>query len=406
MPSQSLIDADDAVDGRPYLKIHIIEVYVRNQDRSLAFYRDRLGFEVVVDTGPQEWGRWVAVAPPVYGTAVLALIEATGSYETAQVGRRTGVTLVTDDIRAKFEEWSREGVRFPQTPTPEPWGFNASFEDLDGNRFGLIQNPHMVDMLNARRRAVEERREAERRAALEADIARRVQARLLPQELPAIATLEWAGACIQAQHVGGDYYDLLELRPGRIGLLLADISGKGVSGALLMANLQANLRSQSAMAADNLAGFLTAVNHLFFKNTESSSYATMFFGDYDDSSRRIRYANCGHVSPLLLRANGSVDRLAPTCTVLGLFEHWPCETAETEIAPGDILVLYSDGVVEAERADGAAFGEERLIQAVLQNRNCCAQDLVRAIVDATLEFSGGARQDDITLLAARALPGA
>jgi serine phosphatase RsbU (regulator of sigma subunit) len=216
-------------------------------------------------------------------------------------------------------------------------------------------------------------------------------------------TLECAAACIPAQHVGGDYYDLLKLAPARIGLVVADISGKGVSGGSAHANLQANLRSQYATAAGNLPELLSSVNRLFYRNTEASSYATMFFGDYADNGRTLRYANCGHVSPLLLRSNGDVDRLVATCTVVGLFERWLCETAETELAPGDTLVLYSDGVIEAERRDGEAFGEDGLVEALQCHGKLSATDLVRAIVEATLEFSGGGQQDDITLVAARSL---
>ncbi|HEX7503611.1 MAG TPA: SpoIIE family protein phosphatase, partial [Acidobacteriota bacterium] len=174
-----------------------------------------------------------------------------------------------------------------------------------------------------------ERFEADRRAAQEMEIARQVQARLFPQELPAIQGLEYTGACIQAKQVGGDYYDFLEPRPGRLALVLADIAGKGVSGALLMANLQANLRSQYALAIDDLPRLLVSVNHLFFQNTDDSSYATLFFGDYDSASRKLRYANCGHLPPLLLRASQHAPAqavetpqavwLQSTCTVMGLF---------------------------------------------------------------------------------------
>jgi serine phosphatase RsbU (regulator of sigma subunit) len=107
------------------------------------------------------------------------------------------------------------------------------------------------------------------------EIARKVQARLFPQKLPAMNTLEYTGACIQARKVGGDYYDFLELRPGRLALVLADIAGKGVSGALLMANLQANLRSQYAVAVDDLPRLLASVNRLFYENSDDASYATL-----------------------------------------------------------------------------------------------------------------------------------
>jgi serine phosphatase RsbU (regulator of sigma subunit) len=128
-----------------------------------------------------------------------------------------------------------------------------------------------------------------RRFAQEMEIARQVQARLFPQKLPAMRTLEYTGGCIQARKVGGDYYDFLELCPGRLAMVLADIASKGVSGALLMANLQANLRSQYALAVDDLPRLLASVNRLFYENSGDASYATLLFADYDDSSRKLRY---------------------------------------------------------------------------------------------------------------------
>jgi len=260
---------------------------------------------------------------------------------------------------------------------------------------------------------IAERIEAERRAAQEMDFARQVQARLFPQKLPPLKTLEYMGTCIQARQVGGDYYDFLELRPGRLALVLADIAGKGVSGALLMANLQANLRSQYAMALDDLPRLLKSVNQLFYANTTEGSYATLFFGDYDDASRRLRYANCGHLPPLLLRARGSaqaqtfeapkVELLHSTCTVVGLFEEWRCEIAEVCLAPGDTLVLYTDGVTEAASAGGEEFGECRLLDTLKSHSHLPVGPLLEAIIEAVQQFSGGEQQDDITLVVAKSL---
>jgi sigma-B regulation protein RsbU (phosphoserine phosphatase) len=256
-----------------------------------------------------------------------------------------------------------------------------------------------------------ERMEADRRTAQEMEIARKVQARLFPQKLPAMNTLEYTGACIQARKVGGDYYDFLELRPGRLALVLADIAGKGVSGALLMANLQANLRSQYAMAVDDLPRLLASVNRLFYENSDDASYATLFFADYDDSSRKLRYANCGHLPPLLLRAGASsqdqrpnLERLGSTCTVMGLFEEWHCEIAEVQLAPGDTLVLYTDGVSEATNAEGEEFGESHLLDTLGNNFHLPVGPLLQAIVEAVQQFSSGSeQQDDITLVIARSL---
>ena len=255
---------------------------------------------------------------------------------------------------------------------------------------------------------IAERLEVERRAVQEMQFAREVQARLFPQKSPALHTLDYAGGCVQARQVGGDYYDFLDLGPGRLALVLADVAGKGVSGALLMANLQANLRSQYALALDDLPRLLNSVNHLFYENTADNSYATLFFADYDDSSQRLRYVNCGHLPPLLLRRDPRsagvpplLERLEPTSTVLGLFDDWQCNVAEVQLAPGDTLVLYTDGVTEAAGPDAEEFGESRLIDILRSNYTIPVQSLLEAIEAAVQQFSGGEQADDITVMVAR-----
>jgi sigma-B regulation protein RsbU (phosphoserine phosphatase) len=257
-----------------------------------------------------------------------------------------------------------------------------------------------------------ERVEAERRSLHELEMARQVQARLFPQKFPELRTLEYAGRCIQARQVGGDYYDFLELAPGRVGFVLADIAGKGFSGALLMANLQANLRSQYAMAVDDLPRLLASVNHLFYESTGDASYATLLFADYDDSNGKLRFANCGHLPALLLRggeisqhtisAASNLERLSSTCTVMGLFESWQCEIAEVELAAGDTLVLYTDGVTEATNGDGEEFGESHLVEALTNHSHLPLESLLEAVIGAVQKFSSGSeQQDDITLVVAR-----
>jgi len=184
------------------------------------------------------------------------------------------------------------------------------------------------------------------------EIAKEVQARLLPQAAPILKTLECAGRCLQAWRVGGDYYDFLELERGQLGLVLADVSGKGVHAALLMANLQAHLRTLSGITR-SAAGTITArdlvqtlqeVNRVLWKSTAAQHYATLFFGLYDDGARSLTYVNCGHNAPMLLRVDGSVERLKSTATVVGLFEKWECEARRIDLAPGDLLAIFSDGL--------------------------------------------------------------
>ncbi len=247
-----------------------------------------------------------------------------------------------------------------------------------------------------------ERMEAERRSQQEMEIARQVQSRLLPQQAPALATLDCAGKCIQTRAVGGDYYDFLDFGSGKLGLVVADISGKGISGALLMANLQANLRSQYALALADLPRLLHSVNHLFYKNTETNHYATTFFAVYDGESQLLRYVNCGHNPPLLLRKTGEVEWLQATATVLGLFEEWDCTVAEQQLASGDVLLIYTDGISEAAAGEDAEeFGEERLIQSVRSHQCKPANEILEAIVADVQAFSHGEQADDMTLIVGR-----
>jgi serine phosphatase RsbU (regulator of sigma subunit) len=246
-----------------------------------------------------------------------------------------------------------------------------------------------------------ERMEAERRIEYEMEIARKVQSRLFPHVLLHRETLVYAGGCVQAHQVGGDYYDFIDLGAGQLGIVLADISGKGISGALLMANLQANLRSQYALAVEDLPRLLKSVNKLFYENTPEECYATLVFAVYDDARRTLRYANCGHNPPLLLRADGTIDKLESTTTVLGMFEEWECPLAETQILRGDVLVIYTDGITEAVDSLGEEFGVTRLIEAVQARRGLNPQALVSEIFDAVHQFSQGPQSDDLTLIAAR-----
>jgi serine phosphatase RsbU (regulator of sigma subunit)/predicted enzyme related to lactoylglutathione lyase len=387
----------------PYLRLLCVNIFVRDQDRSLRFYVDQLGFSLVVDENYESGGRWVAVAPPD-GNTVLALVSPKrNSEEYKLIGRSRHAVLVTEDVMAKFAEWQQRGVRFHHPPQTTLWGgIFTRFEDVDGNSFVLVGRDDFVREIEAERRAAEEKLEAERRRAQELDIAKRVQARLFPQSLPQLETLEYAGVCIQAREVGGDYYDFLNLSGTRLGLIIGDTSGKGIGAALLMANLQANLRSQSAIASDRPQLFLRSANQLFYQNTTDSSYATLFFAEYNDETRRLRYANCGHLDALLLRRDNTLERLGSTCTVLGLFPEWDCSIEEQHLFPGDILALYTDGITEAFNDAEEEFGEHRLIEVLRRNSNRSSQEVLAAIVDNVQRFSPREQSDDMTLIVAKA----
>ncbi len=407
-----------------FRSVHAVRVFGRDVDRSLRFYVDQLGFRLVIDTTLQSGERWVAVSPPD-GTAILALVAPRPkSIEHKLIGRATQIVLITGDVAARFQEWSRKGVRFVSAPrlrrikydrapaaaasrrllgeeAPVWGGVFARFRDVDGNTFQLVSFDEVTHAVEAERRAAADRVEAERRSAHELAIARQVQARLFPQSRPTLGSLDYAGACLPAQAVGGDYYDFLSLGPDRLGLVIGDVMGKGMAAALLMANLQANLRSQVAHALDEPGRLLESVNRLFCENSPEGAFASLIFADYHDPTGGLRYVNCGHLSALLLRRDGTLDRLEPTSTVLGIFRQWECSVGECRLEPDDLLALYTDGVTEAFDDAGEEFGEQRLVDALRRHRDRPPESLLDCVVDEVRSFSPHEQHDDLTLIVAR-----
>lgn len=397
--------ADFAPDrqGR-FLRLNFVTVYVSDQERSKKFFVEQLGFRLMIDVMFPSGYRWIEVSPPD-GTARLALVvHAAGFMDFVVPGQSSLITFMAEDVDARYREWSERGVKFPTPPTEPEWGGKfCRFQDPDGNLFGLSGFNGVTHAIEARREAEAKHREAERLAAQELDLARQVQMRLLPQALRSTPTLDCAGVCLQARAVGGDYYDFLDLGSDRMAIVVADIAGKGMGAALLMANLQATLRSQSARLADCPDQALSLVNRMLFESTEPRAYATLFYADYDFQARRLRYANCGHLPGLFLRGT-TLERLESASTVIGLFDTWKCSLSETTMGSDDILVLYTDGVTEAMDDSEEEFGEARLIDAILKNRNLSARLLAEAITAEVVRFSREKQYDDITVVVAKATP--
>jgi serine phosphatase RsbU (regulator of sigma subunit) len=280
-------------------------------------------------------------------------------------------------------------------------GVFTRFEDIDRNSFALVSFDEVSRAVEAQRRSAAQRLEAERRAAHELEIAKQVQARLFPQRLPPLRALDYAGACVQTRHVGGDYYDFLDLGRERLGLVIGDIAGKGIAAALLMANLQANLRSQCAIAIEQPEQLLQSVNRLFYENTADNAYATLFYAEFDDTTGRLRYANCGHLPGLLLRADDSVEHLPSTAPVLGLFSDWNCSTGQRQLLPGDLFAIYTDGITEAFNPLEQEFGEDRLVETLQRLRQRNPNEIVDAVLEEVARFSPREQRDDLTLIVAR-----
>jgi sigma-B regulation protein RsbU (phosphoserine phosphatase) len=246
------------------------------------------------------------------------------------------------------------------------------------------------------------------RLAREVEIAREVQERLFPQSLPPTGGLDYSGICRTALGVGGDYYDFLGLANGRLGFAVADVAGKGISAALLMASLQASLRSETGRGGD-LALLMTNLNRRVYEASSTNRYATFFYAEYSPGNRMLEYVNAGHNPPILMRRNGSdwdVRILEASGTVVGLLEGSTYEQARVQLISGDYLVAFTDGVSEAMNAADEEWGEERLTETI---RACAesslpAAEMMRRILSAADTFVAGAKQhDDMTLVVLRVL---
>jgi len=257
-------------------------------------------------------------------------------------------------------------------------------------------------------------RESEERLRLqsELEIAREVQTQLFPRAAPEVPGLTLYGVCKAARSVSGDYYDFLKVGENKVGLVLGDVSGKGISAALLMAAIQFALRAQfydelAATSASHSSIVSTAevvgrLNLQLHENTPREKYATFFFAIYDADTRCLTYTNAGHLAPVLLR-RGKVERLKVGGTVVGLFSPLTYEQAEIQILPGDLLLAFTDGITEPENIYGEEFGEERVLEVVRRALNASPQILTEEIYRSVSDWTGSPElQDDMTLLVAKA----
>jgi sigma-B regulation protein RsbU (phosphoserine phosphatase) len=306
------------------------------------------------------------------------------------------------DLLASLE---KQGNHTPVMVMTAWSSFDLAVEAMRRGACDFIQKPWDNDRLVA---AIQKQAESERRKRSELEIAANVQQKLFPRKLRLMRTVDYAGQCLPAREVGGDYYDFLEITDHSLGFVLADVSGKGVPAALLMANLQASFRNQPPGAMLRPSDVLAAVNHHFFESTAAERFATLFFGIYDDGTRRIRYVNCAHVSPFLLRASGNgqageLVKLDATATMLGAFQAWKCKEASADLGRGDTLLLFSDGVTEAGIEHGDEFGDDRLERVLREHAGIPASALVQKVIDEVSAFSGASRSDDVTVVALRGM---
>jgi sigma-B regulation protein RsbU (phosphoserine phosphatase) len=279
-------------------------------------------------------------------------------------------------------------------------------------------------MTESLQKLIAEQKEKERLQS-ELEIAHEVQSQLFPPAVSGTRTLELHGVCRPARIVSGDYYDFITLGPDQIGIAVGDISGKGISAALLMATIHSAVRAyeqeavisvhaasgfgamgradsaRTRVAPPSPAQMLWLLNRHLYQSTAPEKYATLFLGFYDGDRRQLTYSNAGHLPPMILGRHGDVRRLEAGGMVVGLFDSMEYNEETVELSPGDIFIAYSDGMTEPENEFGE-FGEERLLETIAAHRDLPLDRLVAQAVSAVQDWIGSTEQpDDITLVLAR-----
>ena len=333
-----------------------------------------------------EWGGIAVTALLVVGTIFL-LIELAAFAGSISLTR--SMTHAVNDLyqATRYVESGDFGHRIEIRRRDQLGALASSFNSMTASVATLIDEQRQLQRLEH-----------------ELAIAREVQAQLFPTEKPAVQGVEIEAVCRPARVVSGDYYDFLPLGPGRLGLALADISGKGISAALIMASLQAALRSQALFngrGPGSTAEIVARLNQHLFRSTSADRYATFFYGVYDAQTRRLEYTNAGHPAPFCITGE-KVQRLSVGGTVLGLFDDRRYESQVIEVPPGSLLIAYSDGLTEAEDPDGRELGEQRLLDVALRLRQETARVVLKNVLEVVDRWTGPVEQmDDITIIVAR-----
>jgi serine phosphatase RsbU (regulator of sigma subunit) len=291
--------------------------------------------------------------------------------------------------------------RIPEEPCDELGDLATHFNEMAG-RLDVAQeklrsaNRELAEVNQILSERIEEELAKVRLAA-------RIQRDLLPQAPPQVPGYDIAGRSIPAQTVGGDYFDFVPLDERRLAICVGDVSGKGLPASLLMANLQASVRSQ-VLARASVSECMRRTNTLLYRSTDPGKFVTAFYAVLDFTRDELCFSNAGHNPPLLFRGEGAAERLEAGGLVLGIMEDSEFQEASSRLNRGDVLVIYSDGVTEAMNADGEEFGETGLAEVVRQSRADAAAHVLNAIVESVLDFSGDRLQvDDITLIVVKRL---
>lgn len=228
-----------------------------------------------------------------------------------------------------------------------------------------------------------------------------VQQRFMHHSLPEIATLSYGAQCRQVRELGGDCYDFVPLPDNRLALAVGDASGKGLAAALMISNVQSSLRTAALFAGNDGAAALKAVNRQVHASSLADRYATLFYGVFDGATHRLRYVNAGHNPPMVIRRDSSIIWLETGDAPVGMFPDWTYQERTVQLNPGDLIIAYTDGVIEAANPVGEEWGVEGLRKAAADSDAQSADGLVHTIFASMDEFSRGRQTDDATVVVLR-----
>ncbi len=218
---------------------------------------------------------------------------------------------------------------------------------------------------------------------------------------PAIDTLDYSARCRQVHELGGDCYDFVPLADKRLALTIGDASGKGLAAALMIANVQSSLRTAALFTGNDVAAVLKAVNCQVHASSLADRYTTLFYGVFDGATRELRYVNAGHNPPMVIRQDSSIIWLGAGGAPIGMFPDSNYEEGTVQLNPGDLVLAYTDGVIEAVNPAGEEWGVEGLRRAAAERDAQCADDIVHAIFTSMDEFTRGRQADDATVALVR-----
>jgi serine phosphatase RsbU (regulator of sigma subunit) len=286
--------------------------------------------------------------------------------------------------------------------------------NVDSRSFARPFTPDDLDLLTVLANVAAIRIENSRLAVVEQqkllisrdlEQAAEIQRRLLPTQAPIVPGYEIAGHNLPCRTVGGDYFDFFPYADGRIGLVLGDVSGKGMPAALLMTALKGGVQVLLGEAPEDVSSLMSRLDRVVAANFPRNRFVSLFFGLLDPVTGEMIYCNAGHNPPFLVRADGAIERLPSCGTILGIFPDFGYDVKRCRLEPGDLLTLFSDGVTEENNPAGEEFGEERLARLLLERGKLGAAGLVEGIRQAVLDWAAGAAAaDDVTVLVARRVP--